>query len=135
MRDGYENLVQDGDEEYVPEPRWWSPSAVLTDGSAAIAAFTLAVVGTMGFVGRPVAEALVGLPERPGDLDEHAVVSAMIVLLLLLGALWLSQGVLLDEDEAAPAWGRNLAGASVVIAAIGATLSVVTIVASLVAPA
>ncbi len=130
MNDGYEDLMEDGEDEYLSEPHWWSPSSVLTSGGSAITAFTIAVAGTVGFVGHPVAEALVGLPDGPNEMRERAIVSAMVVLLLLIGVFWLSHRVLLDDDEP-PGWARNLAGSSVVIGTIGTVLSIVTIVASL----
>ena len=131
MNDSYEELIQDDEEELVSEPRWWSPSALLTSGASAISAFTLAVAGTLGFVGYPVAEALVGLPEGPGAIRDRAIANGIIVLLLLLGAFWLSQRVFLDGDDETPSWALHLAGSAVVIAAIGALLSTVTIIASL----
>ena len=133
MDDGYENLIEN-DEEYLSEPHWWSPGVLLTSAASAITAFTLTVAGMMGFVGYPVAEALVGPPEGPDDMRERAIVNGIVVLLLLMVAVWLSQRVILDEGEEAPAWGRHLAGSSVVIAAIGSALSIVTIAASLVSP-
>ena len=131
MDDNDQYVMQD----YEGDVRWWSPSSVLTSGTSAITAFTLAVVGTMGFVGYPVAEALIGFPDGPGEMRERAVLSGMVVLLLLIGALWLSQRVLVDdeeeEEEETPGWARHMAGSSVVLAAIGVVLSIVTISASL----
>ena len=133
VSDSYESIVRDGheDDDELRELRWWAPSSLLTSGTSAISAFTLAVAGVMGFVGYPVAEALVGFRDGPSGMRERAAVSAMVVLLFLLGTFWLSQRVLLDDDDEVPAWARHLAGSSVVIAAIGTVLSLVTIVASL----
>ncbi len=134
MNDGYEDLVTEYDdddgEEYGPQPRWWSPTSLLTSGASAVTAFTLAVAGTMGFVGYPVAEAIVGHGGSE-ELRERAIVNGMVVLLLLVAAVWLSHRVFLADDAERPAWSRHLAGSSVVIAAIGTVLARVTIVASL----
>jgi protein-S-isoprenylcysteine O-methyltransferase Ste14 len=131
MDDGYENLILDDEDEYKPEPQptGWPPGA-LTSGASAIAALTLAVAGLMGWIGYPVAEALVGPADRPGDMRELAAVGAMVVLLVLLGAFWLSHRVVSDDDEV-PAWARDVALGAVVVAAVGAALSIVTIVANL----
>lgn len=134
MRNDHGDTVQDDDaDEYVLEPSWWSASSLLTSGTSAITAFTLAVAGVMGFVGYPVAEALVGVPKGPDDMKELTAVSAMVALVIIVGAFWLSRRVF--DDDAVPAWARHLAGSSVVIAAIGAVLATTTIVGSLLADA
>jgi hypothetical protein len=134
VRSDHGDTVQDDDaDEYVLEPSRWSASSLLTSGTSAITAFTLAVAGVMGFVGYPVAEVLVGVPKGPDDMKELTAVSAMVALALIVGAFWLSQRVF--DDDAVPAWARHLAGSSVVIAAIGAVLSTTTIVGSLLADA
>lgn len=133
MNESYENLMEldDDDEEFVPPSRWWSPGTLLTGEASAITAFTLAVAGLMGWIGFPVAEALLGATGFPDKLRERLVVSALVVLVVLIGTFWLCQRVLHDDDDEVAAWARHLAGASVVIAAIGATLSIVTIIAGL----
>jgi uncharacterized BrkB/YihY/UPF0761 family membrane protein len=134
VNDAYNDLAQDDDEdEYLTEGHWWSPSSVLTTGASAITAFTLAVAGVMGFVGYPVAEALLGFPDGHDDMRDRAAVSAMVVLLLLIGAFWLCHRVFLDDEDEVPAWARNVAGSAFVIAAIGTLLSTVTIIGSLLA--
>lgn len=76
---------------------------VADDGeTSAITAFVLAVVALMGFVGFPVAEALVGFSGGPETMVERTAIAAMVVLLVVLGSCWLSQQVLdvdrLDDD-------------------------------------
>ena len=136
VKDSYEDLTEtedDDEDEYLTEGHWWSSSWVLTTGASAITAFTLAVAGVMGFAGYPVAEALLGFPEGPDDMRYRAAVNAMVVLLFLIGTFWLSHRVLPDDEDEVPAWARNLAGSSVLIAAIGTVLSIVTIIGSLLA--
>ncbi len=131
MDDGYEDLITDDDEEEpLSERRWWSPGSLLTTGASAITAFTISVAATMGFVGYPVAEAVVGFPSGPGEMRERAIVNGIVVLLLIVAVFWLGQRVLLD-DEDGPGWGRHLTGSAVVIGAVGTVLATVTIVASL----
>lgn len=133
MDESYENLMEiEDDEEYVRAPRWWSPGTLLTSEASAITAFTLAVTGLMGWVGFPVADALVGFSGRPDQVKERIVVGAIVALVVLIGAFWLCQRVLLDDDDGeVSAWPRHLAGASVVIAAIGSALSIVTVIGGL----
>ena len=66
MRAGFEDTAEDDNADVYPNQRfWWSPSSLLTSGTSAITAFTLAVAGMLGFVGYPVAEALGGLTDGP----------------------------------------------------------------------
>lgn len=123
----------EGDDLAEAEPRWWSPTGLLTPEASAITALTLAVVGVIGggFIGFPVAQALVGFGDGPDDMRMHNVVSAAIVLLLLLGTIWLARRVLLDDDVEASVWCRHLAGSAVIVAAVGSALSAVTIIGGL----
>ncbi|MGI8806689.1 MAG: hypothetical protein ACR2KK_02320 [Acidimicrobiales bacterium] len=132
MNESHEDLMAvEVDDDYVKGPRWWTPDGLLTVEASAITAFTLAIAGLMGWIGFPVAEALVGIPGGPAQMQERLVVSALIVLVVLIGAFWLCQRVLLDDDDDPPAWARHLAGASVVIAGIGTAFSIVTVVGAL----
>ena len=136
VRARFEDTAHDNDaDEYPMEPSWWSPNSVLTSGASAITAFTLAVAGMLGFVGYPVAEALVGLPDGADVIQKRATVSGMVTLALLVGTFWLSHRVLSDDADTVLAWPRHLAGIAVVLAAIGTALSTMTIVGSLLAHA
>jgi hypothetical protein len=134
MSDSYEDLEQDED-EYEVQPHWWSPNFLFTAEASAIVAFTLAVIGLMGFISDPLARALLGFPEGPHDMPTVAVVSGLVVLVLLVGSFWLSYGALVDDDYEVATWTRHLAVSSAVIAAIAVVLSVATIGASLLAVA
>jgi hypothetical protein len=102
---------------------------------SAITGFTLAVLSVMGggYIGSAVAQALVGVPEGADDFQLQSVATAGIVLLLLLAAVSFGRRALIHEDEEVPGWCRHLAGAAVVVRAVGGALAMVTIVGALVA--
>ena len=133
--DDYEDLVVDGgdEEEYVSQARWWSPGSLLTSGTSAISALILAYSGLGIWLGFPVAEALLGFPEGPDDLADRTLVGAMVVLLLLIGALWLAKRVLAGDDEHMPQWAPHVPGAPVVIAGVAVVMALLTIAGSLLA--
>ena len=139
VRHRFEDTAEDDNaDEYPKERFWWSPSSLLTSGASAITAFTLAVAGMLGFVGYPVAEALVGLPDGPDGIQERAMVGAIVAtvaLALFFGTFPLSHRVLVDDSDTVPAWPRHLAGSAAVLAAIGTVLSTITIFGSLLADA
>ncbi len=116
----------------VVDPVWWSAGSLLSRESAAISAFTFAVLGMFGgaTIASVVAQSVVGRPWNEADIRWDSVVSAGVALLFALGAMLLGRRVILAE-AAEPAWSSQLARAAVVVAAAGSVLSAVAVVTGL----
>jgi hypothetical protein len=111
---------------------WWSPSSLLTAQAAAITAFTFAVVSLLGgTTTQTLMQAILGFTFEPIDYRWIVLVPPIVLLLFALGAMLLGARAIRRDRDEAPTWAGQLARAAVVVAVVGAGLSVVAIVAGL----
>lgn len=109
---------------------WWRPAQLLTAHTSATVAFTFAVFSMLGQGTWTVAaQSFFGPGFGP---QEYVVVAGVASLALAAGALWLGRRVLVVRVTAPSPWAVHLAGAAVIIAALGAVLAVLTIVGGIV---
>jgi hypothetical protein len=131
MSDRNDEIVYESDDR-VAAPAWWEPSSLLSTEATAIVAFTFAVFSMFGFGSWTlVAQSVLGSPAGPEDLRWQNVLSALVLLLLSLAAILLGKRVLFEGHDGASAWPGQLARAAVVVAAVGAALSLVAILGGL----
>ena len=91
-----EDLLPSNNEDQPP-PAWWSPSSLLTPEVTSITTFTIAVVSISTFgIGSSMLEAqsALGAPAGPSDLRALNLMTAVILLLMALGAILLARRVL-----------------------------------------
>jgi hypothetical protein len=111
---------------------WWSPSSLLTAEAAAITAFTFAVLSLLGgSTTATLMQAILGLTFEPVDYRWISLAPPVVLLLFALGAMLLGGRAIRGGRDEAPTWAGQLARAAVVVAVVGAGLSVVAIVAGL----
>ena len=90
-----EDLLLSNDEDQPPSA-WWPPSALLTPEVTSITAFTIAVISISTFgIGSSmlVAQSVLGAPAGPSDLRALNLMTAVILLLMALGAVLLARRV------------------------------------------
>jgi len=128
-----EDLLVSHDEEQPPA--WWSPSTLLTPEVTSITAFIIAVISISTFgVGSSmlVAQSVLGAPAGPSDLRALNLMTAVILLLMALGAILLAGRVFRQAEPWSTEWARHLAGAAAAIAALSAVLNTAALIAALV---
>ena len=105
---------------------WWRPAQLLTAQTSATVAFTFAVLSMLGQGTWTVAaQSFFGPGFGP---QEYVVVAGVASLALAAGALWLGRRALVARAKTSSPWAVHLAGAAVIIAALGGVLAVLTIV-------
>jgi len=117
-----------------PPPAWWSPSSLLTPEVTSITAFIIAVISISTFgVGSSmlVAQSMLGAPAGPSDLRALNLMTAVILLLMALGAILLAGRVFRQAEPWSAEWARHLAGAAAAIAALSAVLNTAALIAAL----
>lgn len=112
------------------DPDWWSPAWILSAESAALSAFTLAVLGMFGgaSLAAVVAQSLGGVRSEPADVRWDVLVPASMALLFALSAVLLARRVIV-ATRTDPTWATHLAGAAAVVAGASAAASVVAMAA------
>jgi hypothetical protein len=128
-----EDLLLSNDEDQPP-PAWWSPSSLLTPEVTSITAFTIAVIsiGTFGMGSSIlVAQSVLGAPAGPSDLRALNLMTAVILLLMALGAILLARRVFRQAEPWYAEWARHLAGAAAAIAALSTVLNTAALIAAL----
>jgi hypothetical protein len=101
-----EDLLLSNDEDRPP-PAWWSPSSLLTPAVTSITAFTIAVVSISTFgIGSSMLEAqsALGAPAGPSDLRALNLMTAVILLLMALGAILLTRRVFRQAEPRCAEW-------------------------------
>ena len=128
-----EDLLVSHDEEQPPA--WWSPSTLLTPEVTSITAFIIAVTSVSTFgVGSSmlVTQSVLGAPAGPSDLRALNLMTAVILLLMALGAILLAGRVFRQAEPWSTEWAGHLAGAAAAIAALSAVLNTAALIAALV---
>lgn len=109
---------------------WWRPAQLLTAQTSATVAFTFAVFSMLGQGTWTVAaQSFFGPGFGP---REYVVVAGIASLALAAGALWLGRRGLVARATASSPWAVQLAGAAVVVGALGAVLAALTILGGIV---
>jgi hypothetical protein len=105
---------------------WWRPAQLLTAHTSATVAFTFAVLSMLGQgAWTMAAQSFTGTTFAP---SEFLVTGGVASLALAVGALWLGRRVLVARATAPSPWAAHLAGAAVVVGALGALLAILTII-------
>jgi hypothetical protein len=133
MSDHDEDLLLSSDEDQPP-PAWWSPSSLLTPEVTSITAFTIALIsiGTFGIGSSMlVAQSVLGAPAEPSGLRALNLMTAVILLLMALGAIRLAGRVFRQVEPWRAEWARHLAGAAAAVAALSAALNTAALIAAL----
>ena len=128
-----EDLLLSNDEDQPP-PAWWSPSALLTPEVTSITAFTIALISISTFgIGSSMlaAQSVLGAPAGPSDLRALNLMTAVILLLMALGAVLLARRVFRQPEPWCAEWARHLAGAAAAIAALSTVLNTAALIAAL----
>jgi hypothetical protein len=128
-----EDLLPSNDEDQPP-PAWWSPSTLLTPVVTSITAFIIAVTSVSTFgVGSSmlVAQSVLGAPAGPSDLRALNLMTAVILLLMALGAILLARRVFRRAEPWSAEWARHLASAAAAIAALSTVLNTAALIAAL----
>ena len=123
-----------GNDEDQPPPAWWSPSSLLTPEVTSITAFIIAVISISTFgVGSSmlVTQSVLGAPAGPSDLRALNLMTAVILLLMALGAILLAGRVFRQAEPWSTEWAGHLAGAAAAIAALSAVLNTAALIAAL----
>lgn len=131
MTNEREDIILTGGGERPVRYYWWAPSSLLTPEARAITAVTLVGFSMFGFGSWTLlVQAVLGAQSGPGPDDVRAenLLSAAILLVMALGAIFLASGVLRGAAAQAASWASQLARAAVAVGALSALLSGVTII-------
>lgn len=132
MSDHDEDLLLSNEDQ--PPPARWSPSSLLTPEVTSITAFTIALI-SIGMFGMGssmlVAQSVLGAPTGPSGLRALNLMTAVILLLMALGAILLAGRVFRQAEPWRTEWARHLAGAAAAVAALSAVLNTAALIAAL----
>jgi hypothetical protein len=130
MSNQNEDLLLSHDKD-KPSSAWWSPSSLLTPEATSITAFSIALISTAGFGNWfLITTSLFNPNTGPGDLRPQ-IMGAAILLAMALGAILLASRVLRQAEARYAQWARHLAGAAIVVAAIGTLLNAAALIGAL----
>jgi hypothetical protein len=130
MSNQNEDLLLSHDKD-KPSSAWWSPSSLLTPEATSITAFSIALISTAGFGNWfLITTSLFNPNTGPGDLRPQ-ITGAAILLAMALGAILLASRVLRQPEARYAQWARHLAGAAIVVAAIGTLLNAAALIGAL----
>jgi hypothetical protein len=77
------------------------------------------------------AQSVLGAPAGPSDLRTLNLLTAVILLLVALGAILLARRVFRQAGPWCPEWARHLAGAAAAVAALSTALNTAALIAAL----
>jgi hypothetical protein len=126
------DFIDQGDSRETTPERWWGPAGLLTPPAAATTAFALAVFSMLGQgTWTTAVQSFFGTSFGPNDYSIILAATGVATGALALGALWLGRRVVTD-GRAVASWEGHLARAAILVAALGAVLSILTIIGGVV---
>jgi nitrate reductase gamma subunit len=123
------DFVGHDDRSDVQPETWWRPAYLLTPKACATAAFALAVFSILGQGSWSLAaqSLFASTIVSEGDYDVLVALAGLPSLALAVGAVLLARRTLLQPRSVLSSWEDHLARASVLVAALGGLLGLLTL--------